>query len=492
MSTATPESGGAGAGSHVERASAAARALDRDLVCVDLETTGGNAAWHRIMEIGLVEVDRDGTVREWSTLVNPGTRIPSTISEFTGITNEMVVDAPRFEDVHREVLARLAGRLFVAHNARFDYGFLRSEFLRLDVRWSAKVLCTVKLSRRLFPEHPRHNLDAVMQRHGLDCEARHRALGDARVLRDLLAVLDRDVEPERLDATVEALLYEAPLPPQLPEGLADELPETTGVYRFYGEDDALLYVGKSVNIRNRVLEHFAQDHRSTKEHELSRQVRRVNWTETAGELGALLHEARAVKTMKPVHNRRLRSNAATWTLRLVAADGGGAAPARAELIELDALDVPDRDEVYGTFKDRKAAKRALDEIVRAHQLCGRSLGLEDGEWDGRTSCFAFQLKRCKGACVGREPAKLHDTRVRLALAGLRMKAWPYAGRIVVAERDWRGEEDFHVLDGWRWLATVRDLEDARAVRDEAPFDADIYRLLKRFLAEPGVRIVELP
>jgi DNA polymerase-3 subunit epsilon len=467
--------------------------FDRDLVCVDLETTGGNAAWHRIIEVGVVEIDRDGSVREWSTLVNPGARIPSSIAEFTGITNEMVADAPTFGDVHREVLQRLHGRLFVAHNARFDYGFLRSEFLRLDVRWTAKVLCTVKLSRRLFPEHPRHNLDAVIARHALDCEARHRALGDARVLRDLLGVLQRDVDPVRLRDTVEALLHETPLPPQLPPGLADDLPESPGVYRFYGADDALLYVGKSRNLRNRVLEHFAQDHRSTKEHELSRQVRRVEWVETAGELGALLHEAAAVKAEKPVHNRRLRGSDATWTLRLASAEAAGAGsaerPARAEIVELDALEPHERDEVYGTFRDRKTAKRALDEIVRAHQLCIRALGLEEGEG----SCFAYQLKRCKGACVGREPPKLHDTRVRLALAGLRMKPWPYRGRVVVAERDWRGEEDLHVLDGWRWLGTVRDLDEARSVRDdEARFDADVYRILKRFLADPaGARVVEL-
>ena len=446
--------------------------LDRDLVCVDLETTGGNAAWHRIIEVGVVEVDRDGSVREWSTLVNPGARIPPGIAEFTGITNEMVADAPTFEDVHRDVLARLRGRLFVAHNARFDYGFLRSEFLRLDVRWTAKVLCTVKLSRRLFPEHPRHNLDAVIARHALDCEARHRALGDARVLRDLLGVLQRDVGPVRLRDTVETLLHETPLPPQLPEGLADDLPESPGVYRFYGADDAL-------------------DHRSTKEHELSRQVRRVEWVETAGELGALLHESAAVKAEKPAHNRRLRGSAATWTLRLVPAADGTCAdrPSRAEIVELDALEPHERDEVYGTFRDRKAAKRALDEIVRAHQLCVRALGLEDGEG----SCFAYQLKRCKGACVGREPPKLHDTRVRLALAGLRMKPWPYRGRVVVAERDWRGEEDLHVLDGWRWLGTVKDLDEARSLRnDDAPLDPDVYRILKRVLADPsGMRVVEL-
>lgn len=463
----------------------AADVLDRDLVCVDLETTGGNPAWNRVMEIGLVEVDRDGTVREWSQLVNPGARIPPHIVEFTGITNEMVQDAPRFEDVYREVLERLQGRIFVAHNARFDYGFLRAEFQRLDVRFRAPVLCTVKLSRRLYPEHPRHNLDAVIARHGLGCEARHRALGDARVLRDLLAVLAREVDASRLAAVVEALLHETPLPPQLPEGLADDLPETPGVYRFYGEDDALLYVGKSRSIRTRVLEHFAQDHRSTKELKLSRQVRRVDWTETAGELGALLLEARAVKAHRPLHNRRLRASETTYTLRLQPTAGG---PQPVGIVELDALDPADRDEIYGLFKDARAAKRALEELVRAHQLCAKAVGLEAGEG----SCFAFQLKKCKGACVGREPPLLHDTRVRLALAAQKLKAWPYRGRIAVAERDWKGSEDWHVIDRWRYVGTVHEFEAVADVRDaEAPFDVDVYRILQRFLAAEGVRIVEL-
>ncbi len=238
------------------------RGLDHDLVCIDLETTGGHPSRNRIIEIGLIEIDRDGTERVWSTLVNPGVRIPSQIESFTGISNEMVANAPDFADVHRELLDRLSGRLFVAHNARFDYGFVRAELLRLGKRFVAPVLCTVKLSRRINPEYPRHNLDSVMARHGLACDARHRALGDAMVLRDLLAIWRRDVDPTHLVSLIDGLLTETSLPPQLGPDLADELPEAPGVYRFYGADDALLYVGKSKNIRKRVLEHFAAEHRA--------------------------------------------------------------------------------------------------------------------------------------------------------------------------------------------------------------------------------------
>jgi DNA polymerase III subunit epsilon len=466
--------------------------VDRDLVCVDLETTGGSPAWHRIIEIGTVEIDRDGAVREWSTLVNPGTRIPPQIEAFTGISNDMVAGAPRFEEVYRELLDRLASRVFVAHNARFDYGFIRTELARLDVRFSAKVLCTVKLSRRLYPEQPRHNLDAVIARHGLGCDARHRALGDARVLRDLIGVFRREVAPARLAALVDELLRATPLPPQLPPGLADDLPESPGVYRFYGEDAALLYVGKSKNIRGRVLEHFAAERRSAGEQRLARQVRRVEWTETAGELGALLIEARAVKSESPLHNRRLRASGSAWTLRLT---GPAAVPEQVAIVELDALDAAAQQEVYGLYRDRRAAERALEEIVRAHQLCARVLGLERGAGADAAegSCFAYQLKRCRGACVGAEPAALHNARVRLALAATRLKPWPYRGRILVAERDWRGEQDLHVLEHWRYLGTVREPDAAEGLDAEAvPFDADVYRILKRFLAAPaGARIIEL-
>lgn len=467
------------------------RALARDLACVDLETTGGSAAWHRIMEIGVVEVDRDGTRREWSTLVNPGVRIPPSIVAFTGITDEMVAGAPDFETVHRELLARLNGRLFVAHNARFDYGFIRTELARLGVRWSSQALCTVRLSRRLDPGEPRHNLDAVMARHGIDCEARHRALGDARVLAELLDHWRAERDPAELEAAIELLLREVALPLHLPDGLADDLPEGAGVYRFYGEDGALLYVGRSRNLRSRVLDHFLPGARSPINRRLAADVRRIEWTETAGELGALLVEARAVKAEHPLHNRKARAVGSAFTIRLEGADG---IPKRAEIVEFDALDAEAQREVYGLYRERRTAERALGEIARAHELCRRVLGLEGGGGDpAGGSCLAYQLKRCRGACIGREPAALHDTRVRLALAGQRLKEWPYRGRILVGERDWRGEEDLHVLEGWKYLGTVREREAAEGLdADATGFDPDVYRILKRYLGSPrGATILEL-
>ncbi len=155
---------------------------NRKVVFLDLETTGASAGQDRITEVGLIEVDGGYFVREWSSLVNPGIPIPPLIQSLTGINDSMVATAPYFEDIARELYEAIDGRMLIAHNARFDYGFLEQEFKRIDQDFSAPVLCTVRLSRKLFPQHARHNLDTLISRHDIDCDARHRALGDARVL----------------------------------------------------------------------------------------------------------------------------------------------------------------------------------------------------------------------------------------------------------------------------------------------------------------------
>jgi len=456
-----------------------AAALPRNLVFVDLETTGANAGHHRITEVGIVRVVDDVLVEEWSSLVNPECRIPPFIESFTGIRNEMVADAPRFADIAATVKAKLHGATFVAHNARFDYSFLRAEFRRIEVPWSAPVLCTVKLSRRLFPDEPRHNLDAIMQRHSLSCTARHRALGDARVLYDLWCKLRVERAPTDLAGAVRALLRGNPLPAQLDPGLADDLTEGPGVYRFFGADDVLLYVGKSVSLRARVLGHFAAEHQDSKEQKLARQVRRVDWQETAGELGALLQEARWIKAQQPLYNRRLKGRDQDFTIRL-ADDAAQGFPGRACYVPLEGLTPEQWPDCFGLFRARRDAAKALTDIARSAELCLKLLGVEEAAG----SCFAYQLGRCRGACVGKETPALHALRTRLALVNLKLKAWPHPGRIALREaRD--GMTELHVLDQWAYLGTARceaELADLAAA-PLPPFDADVYRILTREFAK---------
>jgi DNA polymerase-3 subunit epsilon len=156
--------------------------LEAPVAFVDLETTGGNPASHRVIEVGVVAATAGGLDFEWSTLVNPGTWIPYGVQHLTGITDEMVESAPCFEDVAAQLAERFEGRLFVAHNARFDYGFLREEFRRAGITFESRVACTVRLSRRVNPSLPRHNLDTLSAYLGYRISRRHRALPDAQAL----------------------------------------------------------------------------------------------------------------------------------------------------------------------------------------------------------------------------------------------------------------------------------------------------------------------
>ena len=290
--------------------------IPTSLAFVDLETTGATATHDRITEIGIVAVDADGTASEWSSLVNPGTSIPPFIESLTGISNAMVRDAPHFEELAAEVAQRLTGRLFIAHNARFDYGFLKQEFARLGISFQADVLCTVKLSRKLFPGHTKHSLDALISRHNLVAEARHRALADAQLIHQFWKQAHLAHPVEVVNEAIKAQLLRPSLPPHIDASAIEAIPEGHGVYLFYGENNLPLYVGKSKTLRKRVMAHFSADTSSAKEMSLSQQVKRIDWIETAGEVGALLRESALIKELLPTHNRLLRRNSelCSWQL----------------------------------------------------------------------------------------------------------------------------------------------------------------------------------
>jgi DNA polymerase-3 subunit epsilon len=180
--------------------------LPQNLVFLDLETTGTNPLHDRIIEIGLCEVADGQPDREWSTLVNPEKSFSPFIEQLTGIANRMVTEAPTFDEIAEELFDRLAGKVLVAHNARFDYGFLKNEFRRQGIAFQEKALCTVKLSRALFPEHRRHNLDALVERHALGAQNRHRALGDARLIREFVQTIRDELPAETIGRAVRSQL----------------------------------------------------------------------------------------------------------------------------------------------------------------------------------------------------------------------------------------------------------------------------------------------
>ena len=447
----------------------------RPLAFVDLETTGSTATTDRITEIGIVEVDADGTVREWQQLVNPGIHIPPFIEQLTGISNAMVAEAPPFEAVAAEALKRLQGRLFIAHNARFDYGFLKSEFQRLGITFRGSMLCTVKLSRALFPEHKRHNLDSLIERHGLQAAARHRALADAQLIHQFWQKIHVDRSIEDIEAALKAQNANPSLPAHLDASLVDELPDSHGVYLFYGENDQPLFVSKSKDIRNRVLSHFSGALKSAKEMALAEQVRRIDWIETAGEIGALLKEATLIKQLQPTQNRPLRKKdeVCTWTLL-----DQGEGWLRPQLSSAHELAFTVQTASYGLFKNSKEAHDVLRALAAENNLCDALLGLDPAE-PGKP-CVGQPSKRCKGACIGHEPYAKHTMRLIGGLSRLKLATWPFNGPALIHEGN-----EAHLIDGWCYIGTAKTEEEVHALAEirRPPFDRETYKILAKYISK---------
>jgi DNA polymerase-3 subunit epsilon len=446
---------------------------------VDVETTGTSAAYHRIIEIAIVRVERGKVVRRFSTLVDPERYVSPVIEQITGIRNADLEGAPRFAAIAQEVHRLLDGAVFVAHNARFDYSFVKEEFARLGRRFSARCLCTVKLSRALHPEHRRHDLSSVIERHAIKCTQRHRAMGDVLAVHSFLELMREEVGEKSWEAVVARLLRTRTLPAQMDRGAVDDLPSGSGVYLFYGSGGELLYVGKSLNVRDRVLDHFGSD----REQGLCQQVVRVEARETAGELGALLLELQLIKTLHPVYNQASRSTkplVVAW--REITRDGYY----RLAMTSGEPVPPAESHRVMAVFKFRSQANRFLQLAAREFRLCHKFLGLDAS----RGACFQYQLHRCPGTCVGEDPPDFHNRRFEQAFARRRVHAWPFRGAIAITERapgDAGG--DVFLVDQWCLLSGHRVTEMGQHPLFMAGpwFDYDSYKVLAAYVRNPRHR-----
>ncbi len=463
--------------------------LHERIAVIDLETTGTAAASDGITEIGIVRVEDGLVIEEWSSLVNPQRAIPWEIQALTGITDAMVRDAPTFSELADEVLARLEGHLFVAHNARFDYGFIKNAFRRSGAPFSAEVLCTVRLSRKLYPQYGQHSLDSLISRHQLSTEGRHRALGDARLAWQFMQTAVRDHPLEEVMAATKSLLKMPSLPPQLDADALKSLPDGPGVYVFYGVNDLPIYIGKSVNLRDRVRSHFSSDHRHSNDVRLSMEIRRIEYEETAGELGALLRESQLIKTSKPLRNLRLRRNAQMVFVRLTDLT------VPLEIVTVEDSNLENVAGLFGPFAAKPRAKAMLIRLAANHGLCWKALGAEDGKPVTEGPCFARQIKRCLGYCVGAETLASHNARLFDALAEFAFPVWPFAGPIAIREthpdHSWQRA---HVFHRWRYYGSAKtevEMYELAEMRSEVEFDADIFRLLVKRLKAGGEGVVRL-
>lgn len=450
--------------------------FEKPLCFVDIETTGGMAQNDRIIEIGVVRVENGKVVKTWEQLINPGQWLPDFIVGLTSITPQMLEHMPRFTDIADELLGILDDSLFVAHNARFDYSFLKAEFRRLNLDVSWPQLCSVRLSRALYPQHKSHSLDSLIERHRLTCNARHRALGDAEVIWQFVSQAIELHGWEKITSTTKALTKDYALPPQLDRKTITELPQCPGVYIFYGKQGEPLYVGKSKHIRSRVQAHFYNDLRSDRELMLKDLVYAIEAHTTAGELSALLLESQLIKKLQPLFNRSLRRHEPAKQLHLTLNPNHYYHIKRSE--SKHAFD-PEKDDMRLLFKTKKIAQRTLIKAADEHQLCFKLLGLETGNG----ACMRSHLGECRGACTGKELAARYNLRVIEALKNVVIKPWPYSGPVVFKEyNEVTGQEAAHIIDQWIYVGDAQaNAEALQPLPQSQDFDLDAYVILKRFL-----------
>jgi len=437
---------------------------------VDIETTGSNPDRDRITEIGIKTL-ANGQESIWECLVDPQTFIPQNIQRLTGITPDMVAGRPRFDELALSIKKELEGKIFVAHNARFDYGFIKASFKRLGMDFRPKVLCTVKLSRMLFPQQARHNLDTIATVHGLKIVARHRALGDADLLLQFWRVCEKTFGQARLLEAVSQLVGSASLPPNIDQSDIDAIPDAPGCYIFYGEHNASLYIGNSLSMRSRVMSHFQSALTVRKEMKLSQQVHRIDFIETGGELSALILESKLIKEHMPSTNIKLRrsTDLCAWQLRK---EPTGLQ--RPFLITHKHLQPGLQEDLYGLFYNKKEAKGYLDAVAQKYQLCGALLGLEKVE-EGKP-CFGYQVKRCQGACIGKISLEVHNLQLQAALRLYKVQSWPFDGAIAIKDGN-----SMVVIDKWCYLGSASNHDELYdlAKSKDLDFDLDIYKIVKK-------------
>lgn len=270
---------------------------------VDIETTGGYAAQHRIIEIAIIITDGQQVLARYESLVDPGQNIPYMITGLTGITNEDVERAPTFSQIAHKVFELLNDCVFVAHNVNFDFSFVRTELQQSGYLLNARKLCTVRLSRKIFPGFRSYSLGNLCGHLGIDISNRHRAMGDAYATFEVLQKLVSKDKDREIDKALKRNSFEQTLPPNLPKIQFENLPQEAGVYYFHNDKGKIIYVGKAVNIKKRVSSHFTSNMKGPQRQNFLRDIFSISYQLTGNELIALLLETDEIHHHWPEYNR---------------------------------------------------------------------------------------------------------------------------------------------------------------------------------------------
>lgn len=365
---------------------------------VDIETTGGSSRLEKITEIAVYLHDGTRITDEFVSLVNPERNIPYFITNLTGITNEMVENAPRFFEIAKKIIELTEGRTFVAHNARFDYSFIREEYKSLGFNFKRSILDTVALSRKLIPGHKSYSLGNICKDLNININGRHRAAGDALATVRLLEILiARDIEINGGRSSLIRNTRISKLNPKLDVSKIDTIPDEPGVYYFYNEKGDLIYIGKSRNLQQRVSTHLSNNS-TNKAMEMRDLIADIDWVTTGSELIALLKESYEIKKNKPVYNRAQRRTGFQWGIFSYFDQNG--------YLNFRYGQVNDDEMPLTVFISKEKTKSRLNALVESFGLCQKLSGLYDTEG----ACFHYQVGICKGACIGKESPKDYNER----------------------------------------------------------------------------------
>ena len=369
---------------------------------IDVETTGAAASYGKLTEIAIILHNGVAVTETFSTLINPECNIPYNITRLTGITNEMVANAPKFYEVAKKIIELTAGKIFVAHNAMFDYSFIKEEFKRLGYDFKRKTICTVKLGRKLLPGHRSYSLGNICADLEIQITDRHRATGDALATAKLFEILI-----QRNNLLKSSLFVSQTYP--LSKEKMDGIPAKTGVYYFYDTQGNIIYIGKSKDIHQRVLTHFSNS-QTKKAIEMCNRVADVSWEETGSELVALLLESSEIKKNKPLYNRSQRRSAFNYGLFYFEDDSG--------YLNLIIKKIEGEEIPLTTFHFQQEGLDYLHNLAHKYALCKKLCHLDNNT----AECFNAQLHDCRGACTGLESAGSYNLRVNKSVLPLKYRS----------------------------------------------------------------------
>lgn len=463
--------------------------MDKLFAIIDIETTGGRATTDKITEIAIVLHDGEKIIDQYETLVNPERMIPYGITELTGISNAMVVDAPKFFEVAKKIVQMTEGAIFVAHNVRFDYSFVQEEFRRLGYTYTRKNLCTVRLSRQAFPGLPSYSLSNLIRHFGLNVGARHRAMGDTMATVDLFErILQSNNTEENIREMVNLGVKESLLPSSFSMEKIHSLPESCGVYYFHDDKGNVVYVGKSLNIKKRVAEHFKV--KTEKARKLQQSVHDVSYEITGSELVALLMESHEIKRLMPQINRAQKVRQFPYVIHAFENEEGY----QCFEVKKTTLKTSKGLQIIASFPKQANAKAWLRSVQKSYELCLKHCYLENKSG----ACFDYHLSQCYGACIGEEDVESYNERARQAMNVLDNNF--LEPNFFLLDKGRESAENSVVLvengeyQGYGFVETAElngHLEELRDAIKWQEHNPEVMRILQGFLAKPrGIKMIK--